>query len=230
MYVFVSCPPTPPACFFFSSLPTPPPLIVSGESSRLRRCDSRATSVSVLAPFIIRQADESFVLQEKRYRSMQEHIRRAHPEHYISKLPATEESFLLMINTPPSERPPPQPSSSTNSTSNHHQSPKPYAPDRSFYRDDYSSPGTPRHYDDYHGALLPAATNAAAALAALHKHRANSDWEAEGVSTFTNFESLSRFEQHILTLSCRTPFRTLSATDYRDHQSSFPQSRLTVPT
>ena len=24
---------------------------------------------------------------------MQEHIRRAHPEHYISKLPATEESF-----------------------------------------------------------------------------------------------------------------------------------------
>lgn len=49
--------------------------------------------------------------QEKRYRSMQEHIRRAHPEHYISKLPATEESFQLMINTPPSERPPPPTSS-----------------------------------------------------------------------------------------------------------------------
>jgi hypothetical protein len=41
---------------------------------------------------------------EKRYRSMQEHIRRAHPEHYVPKLPATEESFLLMINTPPSDR------------------------------------------------------------------------------------------------------------------------------
>ena len=43
---------------------------------------------------------------------MQEHIRRAHAEHYIPKLPATEESFQLMINTPPSERPqlpPPQP-------------------------------------------------------------------------------------------------------------------------
>lgn len=42
---------------------------------------------------------------------MQEHIRRAHPEHYISKLPATEESFLLMVNSPPSERPaqPPAP-------------------------------------------------------------------------------------------------------------------------
>jgi hypothetical protein len=39
---------------------------------------------------------------------MQEHIRRAHPEHYISKLPATEESFMLMVNTPPQERPPPQ--------------------------------------------------------------------------------------------------------------------------
>lgn len=48
-------------------------------------------------------------LQEKRYRSMQEHIRRAHPEHYLPKLPATEESFRLMINTPPHavpERPP----------------------------------------------------------------------------------------------------------------------------
>lgn len=36
---------------------------------------------------------------------MQEHIRRAHPEHYIAKLPATEESFHLMVNTPPTERP-----------------------------------------------------------------------------------------------------------------------------
>jgi hypothetical protein len=43
--------------------------------------------------------------QEKRYRSMQEHIRRAHPDYYIPKLPATEESFQLMITTPPSKRP-----------------------------------------------------------------------------------------------------------------------------
>ncbi|KAJ9607084.1 hypothetical protein H2200_008156 [Cladophialophora chaetospira] len=41
--------------------------------------------------------------------SMQEHIRRAHPDHYIPKLPATEESFQLMINTPPSQRPQVQP-------------------------------------------------------------------------------------------------------------------------
>lgn len=39
---------------------------------------------------------------------MQEHIRRAHPEHYIAKLPATEESFLTMINSPPTQRPPTQ--------------------------------------------------------------------------------------------------------------------------
>ncbi len=43
--------------------------------------------------------------QEKRYRSMQEHIRRAHPDYYIPKLPATEESFQLMITTPPVHRP-----------------------------------------------------------------------------------------------------------------------------
>jgi hypothetical protein len=32
---------------------------------------------------------------------MQEHIRRAHPEHYIAKLPATEESFTLMVTSSP---------------------------------------------------------------------------------------------------------------------------------
>lgn len=36
---------------------------------------------------------------------MQEHIRRAHPEKYIPKLPATEESFRLMITSKISERP-----------------------------------------------------------------------------------------------------------------------------
>ena len=36
---------------------------------------------------------------------MQEHIRRAHPEYYIPKLPATKESFDLMITTPPHELP-----------------------------------------------------------------------------------------------------------------------------
>src|SRR2546423_13586753 len=106
---------------------------------------------------------------------MQEHIRRAHPEHYISKLPATEESFALMINTPPSERPH-QPSSSLGPTCE-----LPFVPfahlsmltftlliaysnDR-YYKDESSSPNTPRHIDEYHpGSLLPA-TSAAVTLA-----------------------------------------------------------------
>lgn len=122
-------------------------------------------------------------MQEKRYRSMQEHIRRAHPEHYISKLPATEESFLLMINTPPSERPQPQPGAVANNTTSNHQ-PKSYAPDNSpYYREDYSNPGTPRHYEEYPHGLLPAAANAAAALTSLHNYKSGgSDWDGEGVS------------------------------------------------
>ncbi|KAL8715943.1 MAG: hypothetical protein Q9220_000610 [cf. Caloplaca sp. 1 TL-2023] len=69
--------------------------------------------------------DVVFELQEKRYRSMQEHIRRAHPEHYIAKLPATEESFQLMINTPPSEKPPqPSPNQLLADTGSNHAPPE----------------------------------------------------------------------------------------------------------
>lgn len=71
---------------------------------------SRSVHAFVLATF--NRGNRNWDGQEKRYRSMQEHIRRAHPEHYISKLPATEESFQLMITTPPSERPPPPATSS----------------------------------------------------------------------------------------------------------------------
>ncbi len=102
---------------------------------------------------------------------MQEHIRRAHPEHYISKLPATEESFLLMINTPPSERPQGQ-----NAGPPHASQTKGLA--HAFGRDDMSSPATPRNHDDYAGAgLFPAA----AALAQLHNHKIEPGWESEGV-------------------------------------------------
>ncbi|KAK3693876.1 hypothetical protein B0T22DRAFT_496509 [Podospora appendiculata] len=108
---------------------------------------------------------------EKRYRSMQEHIRRAHPEHYIAKLPATEESFLLMINTPPSDRPQTQPSSGQ---SPHGSQNKGFS--HAYRRDDSSVPGTPRNQEEYSGAaLLPAA----AALAQLHNHKVDSGWESE---------------------------------------------------
>ncbi|CAK4032312.1 Hypothetical predicted protein [Lecanosticta acicola] len=59
-------------------------------------------------------------LGEKRYRSMQEHIRRAHPEYYLPKLPATKESFDLMISTPPHERPAQDPNHANHHHHNHH--------------------------------------------------------------------------------------------------------------
>ncbi|KAL5320785.1 hypothetical protein ACEPPN_011595 [Leptodophora sp. 'Broadleaf-Isolate-01'] len=128
-----------------------------------------------MAPAVasVASANGDFGAQEKRYRSMQEHIRRAHPEHYISKLPATEESFQLMINTPPSERPPPPTSSNL--------TPHGYGNDRhSYYGEDSSTPNTPRNLDEYQaGNMLPAAS-AAAALAQLHNHKLEHDWESEG--------------------------------------------------
>ncbi|CEJ61805.1 Putative RfeD [Penicillium brasilianum] len=108
---------------------------------------------------------------EKRFRSMQEHIRRAHPNHYIPKLPATEESFLLMVTTPPDQRAhlsPPEPA-------------RPRRPhghdiaDRDIYVADASSPATPRALDEPH----PAAATAAVALAQLHHHRLASDWDTD---------------------------------------------------
>ncbi|KAK2628071.1 hypothetical protein QTJ16_002717 [Diplocarpon rosae] len=119
-------------------------------------------------------------LGEKRYRSMQEHIRRAHPEHYISKLPATEESFQLMISTPPAERAPPPPPPPTSSNL----SPHGYGNDRPPYHADASStPHTPRNLDDFRPGSMPPAASAAAALAQLHQHKIEADGDSEGVST-----------------------------------------------
>lgn len=105
---------------------------------------------------------------------MQEHIRRAHPEHYIAKLPATEESFMLMINTPPSERPQNQPNSSAPHAS------QAKGVSQGFRRDESNGPGTPRRLDDYAGtAMYPAA----AALAQLHSNqKSDHGWESDGVS------------------------------------------------
>jgi hypothetical protein len=107
---------------------------------------------------------------------MQEHIRRAHPEHYIPKLPATEESFLLMINTPPSE------------TRNADSSPAPnsraFQDRRSYHPDELSNPGTPRHIDDL-GHSLQGAASAAAALAELGSTKSERD-SVDGVSVSTS--------------------------------------------
>ncbi|KAI9803880.1 MAG: hypothetical protein M1825_001760 [Sarcosagium campestre] len=120
---------------------------------------------------------------------MQEHIRRAHPEHYISKLPATEESFALMISSPPSERPRESTSQGITTTGEalseafwsswSDPSEAIYGHDKNSFQGDGSSPLPSKNADDYTpGTLLPAA-NAAAALAQLHTHRVDSDWESE---------------------------------------------------
>lgn len=101
---------------------------------------------------------------EKRYRSMQEHIRRAHPDFYIPKLPATEESFQLMINTPPSQRPP--------------QPPAVAAPQRRGPSDASDQDPLLRDLDNLGGHMPltvqpPGAANAAVALTQLHH------WESE---------------------------------------------------
>ncbi|KAF2018399.1 hypothetical protein BU24DRAFT_343970 [Aaosphaeria arxii CBS 175.79] len=116
---------------------------------------------------------------EKRYRSMQEHIRRAHPEHYISKLPATEESFTLMVNTPPSERPPPPPPPITSVAGPQGWCPSFGGEINAFYNDDYSSNAAGRASDEMRRASLLPAASAAAALASLHTHRPDYDWESD---------------------------------------------------
>lgn len=141
---------------------------------------------------------------------MQEHIRRAHPEYYIPKLPATKESFELMITSPPHERPAQDPNHA-----NHvhhiqqHSDPSGLSP---FHLD----PGLSSSFEGYHalgqhdggyytagdaeaaaiyssmqaqqrssdeyrrGSLIPAAS-AAAALAQLHYHRPDSEWGGDNI-------------------------------------------------
>lgn len=139
---------------------------------------------------------------------MQEHIRRAHPAYYISKLPATEESFALMINTPPSERPrestgqgvtPVGPSSlprpcmgaECRELTTSPPQPPVYGHERNaLYAEESSSPATPRNVEEYHaGPLLPAAS-AAAALAQLQAHKPESDWDSEPVCLSRPFSSV----------------------------------------
>lgn len=129
---------------------------------------------------------------EKRYRSMQEHIRRAHPEHYISKLPATEESFMLMINTPPSERPQSQQQNTAPAPAGLSGSP-PAGPNANNVNGSAMHPNKPYHMDngalkpnahaiprsdEYQPASILHAANAAATLAQLHNHKlAEREWD-----------------------------------------------------
>jgi len=92
-----------------------------------------------------------------------------------------QESFQLMVNTPPQERPPPPPVASSSA-------PQPQPQTYDYAGDDHNTFfetdtfNDPRTSDDVlrRGSLLPAAT-AAAALASLHNHRAEYDWDSDPV-------------------------------------------------
>jgi hypothetical protein len=139
---------------------------------------------------------------DKRYRSMIEHVRRVHSEHYIPKLPATEDSFALMVNTPPSERPQHQQQQALQqSPQNALSGPVGSSPLSSIahllqplttqgqpaeynqmYKPEYNYSGPPpRSSDEYRrGSILPAA-NAAEVLAQLHHQPPSISWDQEHV-------------------------------------------------
>ncbi|KAE9988931.1 hypothetical protein EG328_005641 [Venturia inaequalis] len=114
---------------------------------------------------------------------MQEHIRRAHPEHYIAKLPATEESFALMVNTPPSERPA-QPSQASSS---HAPVAPPYG--AGFYNEPYDYPPPGRSSDELRRPSLIPATDAAGVLAQLHNQRPEIHWDNEPPDLYSDNET-----------------------------------------
>ncbi|KAL2011965.1 hypothetical protein VTN00DRAFT_4683 [Thermoascus crustaceus] len=152
-------------------------------------------------------------LGEKRFRSMQEHIRRAHPNHYIPKLPATEESFLLMVNTPPDQRAHISPPNAANARKHNE------APDKDVYVADASSPVTPRTIEDAH----PAAATAAVALAQLHHHRLASDWDSEMDTHSDNDIGRERMRSSIELPSLRDHFKQESLPPF---QSPRPRELL----
>lgn len=98
-----------------------------------------------------------------------------------------------MITTPPSERPPPPTSSSLAPHGSYHHRRLYASPDettvygnndrQSFYGDESSAPNTPRNLDDF---MLQPASAAASALAQLHNHKLENDWESEGVRNYSS--------------------------------------------
>lgn len=172
----------------------------------------RASTTSPYSPYPHERglALTHHVRQEKRFRSMQEHIRRAHPEYYIPKLPATKESFELMVNSPPHERVPRLDVwSPTSAPRQLRQLPsedqyavsdpaglshEPSFIEFEFPANSYFGQGSgPIQTDGYYpdiissfpdayrrGSLLPAA-NAAAALAQLHYARPDGEFENDQV-------------------------------------------------
>ncbi|KAI0996906.1 hypothetical protein K3495_g11277 [Podosphaera aphanis] len=109
---------------------------------------------------------------------MQEHIRRAHPEYYIPKLPATEESFQLMINSPPSNQQQTQYRSNPNTKDFEDEKKGSIMENSSSPNTPTNTPNTSEKYQSI--SMLPAAACAAAALAQLHSNMSDLDAVIEG--------------------------------------------------
>lgn len=142
-----------------------------------------------------------------------------------------QESFQLMVNTPPQERPAPAPAVASSSAP---QPPPPTSQTYDYAGDDHNTFfetdtfNDPRTSDNVlrRGSLLPAAT-AAAALASLHNHRAEYDWDSDPVCALFFQIEIGR---HLLTSLCligcniRSRFKRLQASRAirtHDHGTAF---------
>ncbi|KAI9786783.1 MAG: hypothetical protein M1816_007790 [Peltula sp. TS41687] len=114
---------------------------------------------------------------------MQEHIRRAHPAYYISKLPATEESFALMVNSSPSDRPRESKGQGVGPVVFGHERSSIYGEETSPPQNNTTANNNNNNNnnitEDYPSTSLQPIASAAAALAQLHGHKLESDWDSE---------------------------------------------------
>jgi hypothetical protein len=86
---------------------------------------------------------------------------------------------MLMVNTPPQERPPPPPATTSAAPQTYDYGASEH---NSFFETDFSTNHIRTSDEMRRPSLLPAAT-AAAALASLHNHRAEYDWDSDPVWT-----------------------------------------------
>jgi hypothetical protein len=92
-----------------------------------------------------------------------------------------QESFMLMVNTPPQERPPPPLPTTTAAPQTYDYGGNEH---NVFFDPDHGTNELRTTDDMRRPSLLPAAT-AAAALASLHNHRAEYDWDSDPVRSRT---------------------------------------------
>lgn len=81
-----------------------------------------------------------------------------------------------------------------------------YGHERDAYTVSRSAPAPPRSLEDQY----PAAATAAVALAQLHNHRPDSDWESEAVSNFEVLEISGGARKMTKAVCCRNTLRRMT--------------------